>query len=190
MQRVKNSAGLGDKSRVSVGGLLDMANHGKLKGVWDVLCFDRKDGNLVWQAVEHNLVTTLGMNDLLTSGVGTKFAGLINNAAFSAVAEGDTMSSHAGWAEYVNYAESTRAAITWGTAAAGAIATTDIVDFTISGASGTENLQGLFITSNSTKSGTTGTLFAAGEFVTPTPPAPVVDDYVITASYSLSLANA
>lgn len=112
----------------------------------------------------HNAATTAGLNYLLDAAfraqtaVTTWYIGLIDNAGFTALAAADTMSSHAGWAEFTSYSETTRQAWTIANAAAsGSLTSSATTTFTIS-ADGT--LRGLFLASSGTKSGTTGTLWA------------------------------
>lgn len=115
-----------------------------------------------------NLVTTPGKNDLLTQyGKGSAytaawFVGLIDNASFSAINAADTMASHAGWLEAVPYSNSTRPALTLGTASAGSIDNSaSKASYTINA---TATINGAFTNTVSTKSGTTGTLYSAGSF--------------------------
>jgi hypothetical protein len=121
----------------------------------------------------HNVVCTLGKNKLLDEGFAGSaytaawYMGLISSVSYSAVAAADTMSSHAGWTEAgptnaPNYSSGTRPAATFGSAAsAGSKSTSAASSFVFSG-SGT--VKGPFITTNSTKDGTTGILYSAGTF--------------------------
>lgn len=121
-----------------------------------------------WADGFSNLVTTAGGNDLLTqyfkgsSYTAAWYVGLIDNAGFTAVAAGDTSSSHSGWSEAVPYSNGTRPALTLGTAGSKSI------DNSASKASysinATATINGAFTITNSTKSGTTGTLYSAGSF--------------------------
>jgi hypothetical protein len=89
------------------------------------------------------------------------FIGLISNSGYSALAAADTMASHSGWTEFTGYSQSTRVA--WGPGAASSQSTTNASPATFDiNASGT--LKGIFVPSNSTKSGTTGKLWATGLF--------------------------
>jgi hypothetical protein len=125
------------------------------------------DGSLAWREEFSNGTTTAGLNNILSVmfGGGTQTAtwylGLIDNGAFSSLAAADTMSSHSGWAEFVSYSESTRQAWVEGSPAGGILNTTTAATFTMNGAG---TLRGAFLTSSSTKSGTTGTLWATGLF--------------------------
>lgn len=118
-----------------------------------------------------NLVTNVAKNALLDTffnsagqtGPSGWYMGLIGSSGFSAIAATDTMASHAGWTEATGYTESTRPA--WGPGAASGQITTNAtaVVFTIN----TSFVAvGMFIVNQSTKGGTTGTLFSAGQFNT------------------------
>lgn len=119
-----------------------------------------------WDEEFDNLVTTVGKNDLLTnqfkgsSYTAAWYLGLIDNASFSAVAAGDTMSSHAGWIESTAYSDGARKTLSFGTASSGSLAAT-AASFSINA---TATINGAFSVTNSTKGGTTGTLYSAGSF--------------------------
>ena len=94
------------------------------------------------------------------------FIGLINLTSFSALAATDTMSSHSGWVEFTSYSQTTRVA--WGSGTSSAQSTSNATPATFDiNASGT--VKGVFITSNSTKSGTTGKLWATALFAADVP---------------------
>lgn len=126
-----------------------------------------RDGLTLFEEEVVNTVMTGGKNDLLdkyfagSAYTAAWYMGLINNSGFSAIAAGDTMSSHAGWSETASYDESTREAITFASASSGSKASSADCQFTISA---TVTVNGVFITSNSTKSGTTGILYSAASF--------------------------
>ena len=136
-----------------------------ITGAYTVECFDA-DGNLKWTEEYKNLVVTEGKNDMLdkyfsgTSYTAAWYLGLVNGASSPTYNAADTMLSHAGWTEFTSYSESTRPAPTWTSASAGAKATT-ATSFSING-SGT--VAGAFMTTDSTKSGTSGILYSAGNF--------------------------
>ena len=124
------------------------------------------DGQVKWIEDFHNLVTTAGLNDLLTQ----YFKGSAYTAAFyvgvtastPTFAAGDTMSSHGGWTESSAYSQSTRPSLTLGTASSGSIDNSaSKAQFSING---TATIGGAFIATNSTKGGTTGTLYGGGAF--------------------------
>lgn len=89
------------------------------------------------------------------------FIGLVNATSFSAFAAADVMGSHAGWAEFVSYSQTTRVA--WGSVTSTAQSVTNTTpatfDFTATG-----TLHGLFIVTNSTKGGTSGILWSTAAF--------------------------
>ena len=136
-----------------------------IRGDYTVECIDA-EGNLKWSEQIKNLVVTAGKNFMLdTTFSGTTYSaawylGLVDGASSPTYNAADTMSSHAGWTELTDYSESTRPAPTWSSASSGSKATT-ATSFSING-SGT--VAGAFMTTDNTKSGTTGTLFSAGNF--------------------------
>jgi len=119
-----------------------------------------------WRDVAVNLIPTIGRNNMLDNhfaGSGYTAAWYIGLVATGGTpAAGDTMSSHAGWTEDQGYSESTRVAPSFSAASASAIATAANVAMTITGS--TRNIYGTFITSVSTKGGTTGTLTSVGGY--------------------------
>lgn len=128
-----------------------------------------RGGKLIGTQVTFNDITNVGKNyifNVMFNG-GTQiannswFIGLINLTSFSALAAADTMSSHSGWVEFTSYSQANRVA--WGsqTATSQSTANSTPAQFDITG-SGT--VKGVFITSNSTISGTTGTLWATALF--------------------------
>ena len=79
------------------------------------------------------------------------------------IAAGDTMASHVGWAEVVAYSEGTRPALTLGTVASQSVDNSaSKASFSINANSTT--IGGAAVTTNGTKSGTTGTLYGAAAF--------------------------
>lgn len=105
-------------------------------------------------------------------------AGLIDNAGFSGVNDADTMASHSSWVENEDYDESVRQALSFASATGRAIS--DSVSYTMNA---TKTIQGLFVTSDNTKGGTSGTLFSTAIFSSP--PA-LVSGNTLTANYTLS----
>jgi hypothetical protein len=97
--------------------------------------------------------------------------GLVDNASFSAYAAGDTLASHTGWLEYLNYtisgSSTNRATAAWNAAASGSKAST-ATTFTISGAGGTVLGAILCATQarNTSSNGGAGILYSAGSFAT------------------------
>ena len=89
------------------------------------------------------------------------FLGLIDLSGFTALADADTMASHAGWSELTAYTEANRPG--WGSGAAASQSTTNASPVTFS-PNATNTVKGIFATSNNTKGGTTGTLWATALF--------------------------
>lgn len=126
------------------------------------------DGSLKWTEDISNLTTTAGLNDLLTqyfkgsAYTAGWFVGLVDNASFSAFSAADTPASHAGWLESVAYSNSTRPALTLGTVAAGSV--DNSASKAVFNINATATINGAFISTISTKSGTTGTMYGEASF--------------------------
>jgi len=163
-------------------------------GVYHVQCHD-KDGNLKWTAESRNLVVTAGLKYMAGSAltsitqITTWYLGLITGpGSGTTIAAADTMASHAGWTEFVNYSNANRVTATLATATT---ATPSVVTntaspavFNINGAGGT--VAGAFLTSANDKSGTTGTLFSAADFDSPGDRT-VVNGDTLSVTYQFSL---
>lgn len=142
-----------------------------LAGKFKVEIFD-KDGKLKYTEDFHNDITNVGKNSILgvqfhaDTQITAWYTGIVDNAAFSAFAAGNTMSSHSGWAEFTTYSQSTRVQWSPGSASSQSITNGTPMTFDITG-SGT--LKGIFIVSESTKGGTTGTLWSTAAFTSTVP---------------------
>lgn len=114
-----------------------------------------------------NGITDEGLNHILgvefhgDTQITTWYIGIVDNASFSAFAAADVMNSHAGWIEVTAYSESVRQ--TWPTDASSARSISNAVAATFSINAG-KTLKGIFVTSDSTKSGTTGKLWSTAAF--------------------------
>jgi hypothetical protein len=116
--------------------------------------------------VGKDLILDVMFNDGTPIANSSWFIGLIDTSGYSAVAAADIMSSHAGWNEFTSYSEATRVA--WGSGAAASQSTSNATAATFN-ITGTGTVKGIFVNSNSTKSGTTGTLWAATPFAADVP---------------------
>lgn len=138
-----------------------------------------------------NLVTDVGANDILdkylagSAYTAALYLGLISNSGYSAVANGDTMSSHAGWTETSGYDEANRPTAAWSAASSRSKALSSNLTFSINTA---VTVKGSFLTTNSTKGGTTGILVSAGLFTGGDQALNNGD--TLSVSYSLSLPSA
>jgi len=164
------------------------------RGVYEVRCYEGIRGEdgvvrgaLKWSERVRNLVTDEGCNHILSivldggTQITTWYVGLKDTGNPAA---GDTMSSHSGWTEFTSYDETTRRTWTGGTVAAKSVDNSaSPATFTIN-ATGT--VGGCFLTSNNTKSGTTGTLYSAVNF---TQSRSVVDNDVLDVIYTFTLAD-
>jgi hypothetical protein len=142
-------------------------------GVFTMQCFD-KEGNLKWEAKEHNLVVNGGlqdMNEKYFKGSGytaTWYIGIYGSGATNTPAAGDTAASHVGWTEVTPYSNATRPTATFGTATT---ADPSVINNASSPAQfnidDTAVVGGAFLISDNTKGGTTGVLFSASDFAAP-----------------------
>lgn len=108
------------------------------------------------------------------------YIGLIDSSGFTSLAAGDTMSSHSGWNEFTSYSEGTRVAWGPGNPSSQSITNSTAATFNING-SGT--VKGVFVVSNSTKGGTTGTLWATATF---SADVPVTNGDQLKVTYTVS----
>lgn len=134
------------------------------QGRFTVQCI--RDGEVIWEEEFPNLVVTAGKNNILdnqfagSAYTATWYMGLVDGGSTPTYAAGDTMGSHAGWTENTSYSNSVRPTIAWNAASGGSKAST-ATSFSINA---TATIAGAFLTTNSTKAGTTGTLYSAGSF--------------------------
>lgn len=159
-----------------------------LTGEFLVECFD-SDGNLRWSERFQNQVMTAGATEVLDKAfrgaayTAAWYMGLVTGpGSGTTYAAADTMSSHAGWTEFVGYSEATRPAITFAAASGASISTASAVSFNIN-AAGT--LAGAFVANNSTKSGTTGILYSAKDFTAGD--RSVLSGDIVNVSYSTTI---
>lgn len=122
-----------------------------------------------WAESFDNLVTTVGKNDMLdkylagASYTAAWYIMLIGSTSYTTgAAVTDTMSSHGGWVEDVEYSQAARPTTAWAAAASGSKALSAACVYSINGDGTT--IKGCGLTTVSTKSGTTGILFSAGLF--------------------------
>lgn len=155
------------------------------RGVWHIQKFD-KNGNLLESIKFNNGIVDVGVRHVYDcafhagSQITTWYIGLIDNSGFSALANADTMASHAGWNEFTTYNEATRVEWAEGAASGRTIASATPADFSITG-SGT--VKGAFLVSNSTKNGTDGVLWSTGVFANPPT---VANGETLKVTYSLT----
>lgn len=145
-----------------------------------------RDGVVIDVDEFYNDIVTEGKNSLLDimfraqTQISNWYIGLIDNSGFSALAATDVMASHPGWVEFTNYSQANRVAWVMIAAASGSITNTTSITFDITG-SGV--LYGGFVTSNNTKGGTTGKLWATAAFNTTKP---VTNGDQIKLTYTVS----
>lgn len=141
------------------------AYHRTLATHYTLECFDQ-NGVRKWTEEFDNLVVNAGLDDSLDKhlkGSGYTaawYVGLTQGTPTFAAA--DTMGSHGGWTESTAYSESVRQTLTLGSVASQAVDNSaSKATFSINGSA---TLGGAFVVNNSTKGGTTGTLYGGGAF--------------------------
>lgn len=113
------------------------------------------------------MITSEGLNLALNVLFGavakptTWYVGFISATSFTGTSGSDTMASHAGWTEYTDYAEASRPTLTFGAASGANIGNPTVVEIT---PNADADVVGFFLTTNATKGGTTGYLFAPSTF--------------------------
>jgi len=165
-------------------------------GVFTAECIGA-DGRVKWRDTFSNVVQTVGKNLMLdTAFAGAAYTvtgphmGLISSTSYSAVSDGDTMASHAGWLEAggtnaPSYTGNRKTAV-WSAATAGGKALSVALSFEITG---TGTAKGAFLVfgsgASATKDNTGGTLWSAGTFSTGDKA--VVNGDTLSVNYSTSL---
>lgn len=135
------------------------------RNTYVVECHD-KDGRLKWREEMQNLTVNVGLDEILdkfwkgSTYTASFFVGLTDGTP--TVAAGDTMASHAGWAEVTDYSESVRETLTLGSVSSQSV--DNSASKAVFSVTGTATVGGAFITTNNTKSGTTGILIGAVAF--------------------------
>lgn len=132
-------------------------NELKSKGIFKIKHF--RDGVLLDEWEQPNDVTLEGKNAMLDNmfNAGTQssnwYVGLINNAGFTAVAESDVYTSHAGWTELTNFSQTTRQLWNKGAAASKTVTSSTTSVFTINA---TCAVIGIFLANSNVKGQTSG----------------------------------
>lgn len=137
----------------------------KLRGLVEMVCRG-PDGQVKWVNRVHNLLPNVMLDHILdtvyhgSSQVTTWYLGLKNTGSGAAA---DTLASHAGWTENQNYSEGTRPAFNEAAASSQSITNSaNKASYSINADS--QTIAGIFLASDSTKGGTSGTLGAVTDF--------------------------
>jgi hypothetical protein len=147
-----------------------------------------RDGESLGKTIEKNIVVNEGLDSILdvvfhgSTQITTWYIGLFESN-YTPVA-GDTIASP-GWTESTAYSESTR--VEWTEAAASSQSITNSASKATFNINATKTMYGAFLVSDSTKSGTSGTLMAAARFSTSRS---VVSGDQLVITYTFSIADA
>ncbi len=132
---------------------------------YEIECFD-SSGGLRWREVVSNITVNVGLDDVLDKYwkgsvySASHFVGLSDGTP--TVAAGDTMASHAGWAEVTAYSEGTRQALVLGSVASQSVDNSAAkAVFSINGSA---TIGGAFVSTDNTKGGSAGTLVGVAAF--------------------------
>lgn len=127
-----------------------------------------RDGKLNRVLHAKNTFMTAALDNVLdtyfraTSQKTLWYMGLIDNATFTALANGDTAASHAGWVENQNYSGGVRPTWTPGASSGQSIVNGTAVSFSITA---TVTIRGTFVISDNTLGGTAGLIASTSQFV-------------------------
>lgn len=183
-QAIKDEMSASVKRGAGVGG------GSKITGHWKMVCRG-KDGKVKWTEEWDNLVTNAGLDHALDTELsgGTPvtswFVGLTDGTPTAAA--GDTMASHAGWAEVTAYSEATREAwVDGGVSGQSVDNSGTVAQFSIN--ADTTVVGGAFLVSVSTKGGTTGVLYAVGAFTAADKSLDSGDTLDVTATFTAAAA--
>lgn len=183
---IKETGGFGDKATIALNAGANSNEKLGIEGHYYVECRD-KDGILKWEDSFPNLVNAVGKELMLdtllrsTSSYTTNgpFLGLISGSTPTFGTGSDTMTSHPGWTEFINYtvlASAVRGTATFSAASSTGSTPSNVttcaaaaITYTITGAGGT--VGGCFLVTgpgaSSTQNNTSGVLYSAGAFTTP-----------------------
>jgi hypothetical protein len=131
-----------------------------------VECFS-PDGKLRWVDDAKNAIVNGCLDDILNvyfrngTPAATLYMGIVDNASFTQFQATDTAASHSGWSENTAYSASTRATWSPGASSGQTITNASSVNFSITS---TGNIRGLFVITDNTKGGTSGTLISTAAF--------------------------
>lgn len=189
---IKNEAKGSDSVACSIKQNIGSSEGASGGGVFHFQCHD-KDGNLKWEDSCKNLVVNQGLQDKNTkyfkgaSYTAAWYLGLVDAAGFTAYAAGDTMASHAGWAETTAYSGANRGTVTFGTATtADPSVITNSASPTQFAITGTVTIKGAFLTATADKTTNTGVLFSVSSFQSPGDRS-VVNGDTLSCTYTYSL---
>jgi len=173
-----------DKAEVNMVVKPDLQSELTFMGVYKVDCFD-KDNNLKWSEIAKNTVVEEGINHILDvqfhaeSQETTWYIGLKETGS---EADGDTLASHGGWAEFEDYSGFRQEFVEAAASSKSITNTASPATFNITG-SGT--IDGCMVAS--VLSGSAGILFSATDFGSPRT---VANTDIINVTWTLTGADA
>ena len=168
---------------------------GRAHGQFYVEAFDSQ-GQLKWAESFSNTVVNVGLQNMVGATLTgatrytTWYLGLINGPVSGVTINGaDTMSSHTGWTENTSYAEAARVTATLSSpTSANPSVTSNSAAAAIFTINATVTLAGVFLSSDSTKGGTSGLLFSAATF-SPSGDRTLYNSDILRITYTYSLSR-
>ena len=161
----------------------------KAGGVFTVTCHDA-DGNLKWEDTFHNLVPSQGLQYMSASffnatgyTTGLYFGLITGPGSGTTYVAGDTLASHSGWTENASYSGS-RKSIGFGTPTTATPSVTVGTGATSFAMTGSATIAGAFVCNAA--SGTSGVLFAEGDFTGGDKSVTSGDSLAVTYTFSLT----
>ena len=138
----------------------------RVRGRWAMECYG-PDGVLKWREDFDNIVVNEGLDELLTMALATgspEAAWYVGLKDTGTPAAADTMASHASWATITPYSDATDPL--WVDAGVSGQSIDNSASKASFAINATEEVFGAFLKSNNTKGGSTGKLYAVGDFGT------------------------
>ena len=164
-----------------------MNNRVKIYGHGELECWNR-GGSLAWRRAFRNAPTAVGLDYLANAGFtggsqqATWYIGLISLGSFGSLSSGDTMASHLGWKESVQYS-GTRPA--WVNTEGGQLVSSNgVFTFPITGS---DTLHGMFAVSSNVAGGNGGILWATALLSSD---AAITPGQSITGNYNVKFGGA
>ncbi len=159
------------KAEMAVGANLTLKSNETLetrfKNKYKFECYG-SDGKLKWAEEVYNIVVNEGLDEILnkfwkgSAYSAVHYVGLISTTP--TIAATDTMVTHAGWSEITGYSEAVRQTLTLGAVSAQSVNNSAVK--AVFNINATVTIGGAFVTTNSTKAGTTGILIGGAAFST------------------------
>lgn len=162
MTDIKNVSGVGVAAALAAVAGAGVGARGKMHFKHE--CFDRH-GRLKWVEEFDNITVDVGLDEILDKfwkGSTYTAAHFVGLKLTGSIIAGDTMGSHAGWAESSVYSNGTRPALTMGAVSGQSVDNSG--SKAVFNINGSATITGSFVSTDNTKGGTSGILIGGGEY--------------------------